>query len=172
MAFASTASFVFGKDSAIVNRPVASCSTVRTAPVTPNSSKLLLGKRSALNVTRSLVAEPRSFRHVTESNAVFNVEVTHDGKTSKIQVPSDKTILQAALDAGVELPNSCLAGVCTTCSAKLLDGKIDQSDAVLSPEVEEQGFVLLCSSYPLSDCKVKTVAEDELYQEQYGKYEA
>mmetsp|Transcript_33138 Transcript_33138/g.53740 ORF Transcript_33138/g.53740 Transcript_33138/m.53740 type:complete len:172 (-) Transcript_33138:603-1118(-) len=101
----------------------------------------------------------------------YNVEVVHRGNTYNLKVPSDKTILQAGLDGGLDLPSSCLAGVCTTCSGQLLSGEVDQSNAVLSPEVEAQGFVLLCSAYPRSDCKVETIKEELVYEQQFGQYE-
>jgi hypothetical protein len=48
------------------------------------------------------------------------VTVTHEGKTTVLEVPSDKSILEAALDKGVDLPHDCKLGVCMTCPAKLV----------------------------------------------------
>jgi hypothetical protein len=52
--------------------------------------------------------------------APHQVTVTHDGKTTSLEVPSDKTILEAALDQGIDLPHDCKLGVCMTCPAKLV----------------------------------------------------
>lgn len=102
----------------------------------------------------------------------FNVEILHHGETHTIQVPKDKTILETALEAGIELPYSCSAGVCTTCAAKILSGNIDQSDAAgLGPDVREQGYALLCSSYPESDLKIEADQEDIVYQLQFGQFQ-
>ena len=98
------------------------------------------------------------------------VEINHQGTTYPIQVPEDKTILQAALDAGLKLPNSCNAGVCTTCAAQILEGTVDQSDGMgISPELQEQDYVLLCVAYPRSDLKILSEKEDEVYDRQFGR---
>jgi len=100
----------------------------------------------------------------------YNVEIQHQGKTYKIQVPEDQTILNTALEAGIELPSSCLAGVCTTCAALLSEGTVDQSEGMgVSPQLQKEGYALLCVSYPRSDIKLETEKEDAVYQRQFGK---
>ena len=39
----------------------------------------------------------------------------------------------------------------------------------LSPDLQAEGYALLCVSYPLSDLKVETGKEDEVYDRQFGK---
>jgi ferredoxin len=100
----------------------------------------------------------------------YTVEIQHQGNTHTITVPEDKTVLAAALDAGLELPFSCSAGVCTTCAALLLEGEVDQSEGMgVSPELQAQGYALLCVSYPKSDLKVETEKEDVVYEFQFGQ---
>ena len=104
---------------------------------------------------------------------MFTVEILHNGETRTIQVPKTQTILDAALEAGIELPYSCSAGVCTTCAAKILDGSVDQSEAVgLGPDVREQGYVLLCSAYPESNLRLESNQEDVVYQLQFGQFQS
>ncbi|MCC5623234.1 2Fe-2S iron-sulfur cluster binding domain-containing protein, partial [Nostoc sp. CHAB 5715] len=43
----------------------------------------------------------------------YTVEIDHQGKIHTLQVPEDETILSVADAAGLELPSSCHAGVCT-----------------------------------------------------------
>jgi ferredoxin len=100
----------------------------------------------------------------------YTVEINHQGKTYTIQVPSEQTILEAATDAGIDLPFSCSAGVCTTCAAQLISGEVEQSDGMgLSPELQAEGYALLCVSYPLCDLKLESEKEEMVYQRQFGQ---
>ena len=38
-------------------------------------------------------------------------------------------------------------------------GEVDQSASIMSEDVAEKGFALLCVSEPLTDCKIKTIPE-------------
>ncbi|MEQ9671946.1 2Fe-2S iron-sulfur cluster-binding protein [Coleofasciculus sp. G2-EDA-02] len=88
-----------------------------------------------------------------------------------LEVPSDRYILQAAEDQGVELPFSCRNGACTTCAVRVLSGEIYQPEAMgLSPSLRQQGYALLCVGYPRSDLEVETQDEDEVYELQFGRY--
>lgn len=100
----------------------------------------------------------------------YTVEIRHQGNTHTIQVAQEQTILQAAYDAGIDLPSSCNAGVCTTCAAQILEGSVDQSGGMgLSPELQKEGYVLLCVAYPRSDLKIESGKEDMVYQRQFGQ---
>ncbi|AUT03284.1 ferredoxin [Nostoc sp. CENA543] len=100
----------------------------------------------------------------------YNVEIVHQGQTHTFQVPEDKTILSVADEQGLELPSSCHAGVCTTCAGQILSGTVDQTDGMgVSPELQKQGYVLLCVAYPRSDLKIETEKEEVVYQKQFGK---
>ncbi|MFB8792063.1 MAG: 2Fe-2S iron-sulfur cluster-binding protein [Potamolinea sp.] len=101
---------------------------------------------------------------------IYKVEIQHEGQTYTIEVPEDKQILQAANDAGIDLPNSCNAGVCTTCAAQVLEGTVEQSDGMgVSPELQAEGYALLCVAYPRSDLKIESNKEDAVYERQFGK---
>jgi ferredoxin len=100
----------------------------------------------------------------------YAVEINHQGTIYNLQVPENETILAVAEAAGLELPASCHAGVCTTCAALITQGSVDQSDGMgVSPELQKQGYALLCVAKPLSDLKVETDKEDIVYQLQFGK---
>lgn len=100
----------------------------------------------------------------------YAVEINHQGTIYNLQVPEGEAVLDVAEKAGLELPASCHAGVCTTCAALITEGSVDQSEGMgVSPELQKQGYALLCVAKPLSDLKVETDKEDVVYQKQFGK---
>ncbi|MEI7107473.1 ferredoxin [Pectobacterium versatile] len=80
------------------------------------------------------------------------------------QCPDDVYILDAAEDWGRnDLPYSDRAGASYTSAARLISGKIDQSeDWILDDAQKAAGFFLTDNTYPLSDCVVRFFAEEEL----------
>jgi len=102
----------------------------------------------------------------------YTAQIHHQGQQYTLEVADDQTVLQAAEAAGIPLPSSCNAGVCTTCAALLLEGCVEQSDGMgISPELQKQGYALLCVSYPRSDLKIETEKEDTVYQLQFGQFQ-
>ncbi|MEL6249147.1 MAG: 2Fe-2S iron-sulfur cluster-binding protein [Cyanobacteria bacterium J06648_16] len=92
-------------------------------------------------------------------------------RTYQVQIPEDRYILQTAENQAAELPFACRNGACTTCAVRVLSGEIYQPEAMgLSPDLREQGYALLCVSYPRSDLEVETQDEDEVYELQFGRY--
>jgi ferredoxin len=98
----------------------------------------------------------------------YPVAILHQGTTYTITVAEDRTILDAAQAEGIDLPFSCSAGVCTTCAAKLSEGAVEQGEGMgLSPELQQEGYALLCVSYPRSPIRLESEKEDEVYHRQF-----
>eukprot|EP00882_Tetradesmus_deserticola_P013038 GHRQ01013827.1.p1 GENE.GHRQ01013827.1~~GHRQ01013827.1.p1 ORF type:complete len:135 (+),score=44.04 GHRQ01013827.1:208-612(+) len=125
---------------------------------------------SRLGATARLAA-PRRIAKLAPVRA-HKVEIMHEGTTYTLDVPEGQSILEVALDQGLDLPHDCKLGVCMTCPAKLVSGIVDQQGAMLSDDVADKGYALLCMAMPQSDCKITTVTEEELLDEQLvaGEY--
>jgi ring-1,2-phenylacetyl-CoA epoxidase subunit PaaE len=80
------------------------------------------------------------------------VTIRYDGQEYKVVVPANKSILETALDQGIDLPYSCQSGLCTACRGKALSGqvKLDEEEG-LSKSERAEGYVLTCVGHPLTD---------------------
>ena len=95
--------------------------------------------------TNSVVAESSEIKSL--------VTIRLDGVSSDYQIPvQGPSILESAIKAGADLPYACRAGVCASCRAKLVKGKVtmDQNYSLAEEEIE-QGFILACQSHPASE---------------------
>ena len=115
--------------------------------------------------------EPNQGNAVTETQT-FQISASLNGTSHSFPCGPEQTVLAAAEAAGVPLPSSCCSGVCTTCAAKLVSGTVHQPDAMgVKEELREQGYALLCVSYPRSDLELLAGQEDALYEAQFGQYQ-
>jgi ring-1,2-phenylacetyl-CoA epoxidase subunit PaaE len=73
-----------------------------------------------------------------------------DGRRSTVElVDPDETVLEAVLRVRNDAPFACRGGVCGTCRAKLLDGKVVMEQNFALEEAElSAGYVLTCQSHP------------------------
>jgi ring-1,2-phenylacetyl-CoA epoxidase subunit PaaE len=76
------------------------------------------------------------------------VTVLMDGRRRSFTMRmNDDVILDAAARAGLELPFSCRAGVCSTCRTKVTRGSVEMAQNYALEDWEvEQGYVLACQS--------------------------
>ena len=79
---------------------------------------------------------------------IAEVTVLMDGRRRSFTMKmDDETVLDAAARAGVELPFSCRAGVCSTCRTKVMRGEVAMAQNYALEDWElEQGYVLACQS--------------------------
>jgi ring-1,2-phenylacetyl-CoA epoxidase subunit PaaE len=90
---------------------------------------------------------------IAKRDAVARVAVILEGRRTELELGYFGTsILDAARAAGVDVPFSCKAGVCCTCRARLVEGKVDMAVNYALEDWElEAGYVLTCQSRPLTD---------------------
>ena len=104
----------------------------------------------------------------------FNIEIEFDKKAFNFLCTEDQDIITAAKNSGIDLPSSCCSGVCTSCAAMVINGSVEQEDAMgLNDSLKEKGFTLLCVAYPKSDLRIiiGDEVEENLYNDQFGKYQ-
>lgn len=80
------------------------------------------------------------------------VVVTLDGRRRRFQMKRGERLLEAAERAGIALPYSCRAGVCSTCRVQVTSGEVemDRNQALEDWEIAA-GYVLCCQARPVSD---------------------
>jgi ring-1,2-phenylacetyl-CoA epoxidase subunit PaaE len=90
------------------------------------------------------------------------VTVIADGSRRTFRLQKDtRSVLDAALAQGIELPYSCKGAVCSTCRARLIEGEVRmQANFALDDQEVARGFVLCCQSYPLTDRLVVDFDQD------------
>jgi ferredoxin-NADP reductase/ferredoxin len=83
---------------------------------------------------------------------------TSDGEAVEFDCPASQSLLDAASDAGYQLPSICRSGSCGACAGHVGEGSIEPgqySPETLTEQARSRGDALLCYSYPRSDLKVR-----------------
>jgi ring-1,2-phenylacetyl-CoA epoxidase subunit PaaE len=85
-----------------------------------------------------------------EAQAQTQVTVVMDGRRRSFEMPSDgTTVLEAAEQAGLDLPYSCRAGVCSTCRTRVVRGAVTMmTNYALEQWEVDAGYVLCCQALP------------------------
>lgn len=87
----------------------------------------------------------------SERASIESFRLTLDGNEHVVPIVGYQTLLQAALAAGIDAPNSCVEGHCGTCTALLREGSVTMaSTKALSKRNIQRGCVLACQSRPSS----------------------
>jgi ring-1,2-phenylacetyl-CoA epoxidase subunit PaaE len=80
------------------------------------------------------------------------VTIRLDGRTTTFRMPPEGSVLDAALGVRSDAPYACKGGVCGTCRAKLVEGKVTMARRyALDDDEVDDGFVLACQSVPVTD---------------------
>jgi len=93
------------------------------------------------------------------------------GRVIQHEVPEGEYILRSFEQQGDTLPFSCRNGCCTACAVRILEGEIDQREALgLSRDIRAKGYGLLCVARATGPLVVETQDEDEVYDLQFGQF--
>lgn len=96
----------------------------------------------------------QSARSNRDANAPLTLTFARSGKSAGI--PSEKTVLEAAEDLGVNIDYDCRSGICGTCKIKLLSGRCRlAADDALSATDRSNGLILSCQAYCLDEVSVE-----------------
>jgi len=88
---------------------------------------------------------------VSNESAPGQVLVHLKGEDIEINVPTDKTILDALIDLKKDPPYSCTSGACSTCMAKVIKGKVTMDECfALEDDEIEAGYILTCQAHPIT----------------------
>lgn len=75
----------------------------------------------------------------------FTVVLAKSG--TQFVVPEDKTILDMCIENGIDVPYSCMEGVCGSCETAVIEGTPDHRDTVLSDDERKAGqTMMICRS--------------------------
>ena len=89
----------------------------------------------------------------SQSDLISNVTICVDGDDFEFTLStSGQSILDAATEAGADVPFSCKGGVCSVCKAKVIEGtaSMDMNYSLSEDDVDE-GFILTCQAHPTSE---------------------
>ncbi len=83
----------------------------------------------------------------------LSLTVILDGRRARIAFDAKAgNVLESARAAGIPAPFACKGGVCATCRAKLVSGKVEmKANYALTPAELAQGYVLTCQAVPVGE---------------------
>jgi len=81
-------------------------------------------------------------------------KVTIQSSGHQFDVRPSQTVLEAAIESGINLPYGCRTGSCGSCKGKLISGTVahdDYQDSAMSDAELAAGHALFCCARPLED---------------------
>lgn len=85
----------------------------------------------------------------------------------------DAPLFDVALESGIELGYGCYDGTCLNCLGRLREGEVvhAKEPVALTPDLLEDGFVLLCVAKATSHCTIELGSHlrEEAYPSLWGE---
>ena len=85
-------------------------------------------------------------------NGETTITIILDEEEETFSMKKEKSILEVALEKGLDAPYSCQGGICSSCLAQVIEGKaVMDVNSILSEEEVEDGLILTCQAHPTTD---------------------
>jgi ring-1,2-phenylacetyl-CoA epoxidase subunit PaaE len=99
------------------------------------------------------MAQKTASKEAKTSDVLSHVTVILDGDETHFDIAtSGNSVLDAALEAGADVPFACKGAVCCTCRARVLEGAVEMDmNYALEEDELEDGYILTCQSHPTTE---------------------
>ena len=85
-------------------------------------------------------------------NKNISVTIVVDEEILTIKMAKNENILEAALKNNIDAPYSCQGGVCSSCIARVTEGKATMvQNQILTENEVSEGSILTCQAHPVSE---------------------
>ncbi|WP_432708628.1 2Fe-2S iron-sulfur cluster-binding protein [Pedobacter sp.] len=109
-------------------------------------------KRETYFIPEDEVDEDDMTEKAPKDTNTYTVIIDYQNKTYHLDVPYHKRILDVALEQNINLPYSCRAGMCSTCTSTCISGGVRMEyNEVLTDEEIKNGRVLTCTGHPTAN---------------------
>jgi ring-1,2-phenylacetyl-CoA epoxidase subunit PaaE len=94
-------------------------------------------------------AKPAATSDSTVASGKTKISILVDDETFEFEMSQKQTILEAALDEDIDAPYSCQGGICSSCIAKVTEGKaVMRQNNILTDGELADGLILTCQAQP------------------------
>jgi len=102
------------------------------------------------NIKFELFSTPIAEKKIEENlDGQTKITVLVDDEETTFVMSQQMTVLDAALKQGVDAPYSCQGGICSSCMARITNGKaVMRKNAILTDSEIAEGLVLTCQAHP------------------------
>jgi len=100
-----------------------------------------------------LFSTPTSSNEPTQTfEGSCQITVLVDDEETSFNMETKTSILTAVLKEGIDAPYSCQGGICSSCLAKVTEGKtVMDKNTILTEEEIKDGFILTCQAHPITE---------------------
>ncbi|BCY27854.1 2Fe-2S iron-sulfur cluster-binding protein [Flavobacterium okayamense] len=79
------------------------------------------------------------------------ITILLDDEETSFEMSQKQTLLEAALKQSLDAPYSCQGGICSSCIARVTEGKAEmKKNQILTDDEIEEGLVLTCQAHPIT----------------------